>query len=409
MLDKSSQEVELQLNIIETETIEQVELIKKVIIIFIITLTLHLFLNTKVLAENSNIEPNTTSEAVILIDENSGRVLYEKNPDKTMYPASLTKVATAIYAIEKGNLDDIITVSKNARKTEGTRVFLEEGEMVPLKKLIQGMLVNSGNDAAVAIAEHLDGSEEEFAKNINAYLKDIGIKNTNFENPHGLYNDNHTTTARDLAKITQYALKSKEFRTIFGMKELNWDGESWDTTIYTHHKLMREQPYEGVTGGKTGYVDQSGNTLITTATKDHMSVIAVVLKGSNQNAVYDDTIKLLDYAFTNYKPVSIPKGKEYTSNNKVFVTGKEYTFPIVKNEDFTEEITNNGLLVVRNQYHERIASIPLKATQKATFKENKENQKDTDNNIVNKSIIIAIIAILGLFFVPRFIKTFKKV
>ena len=99
------------------------------------------------------------------------------------------------------------------------------------------------------------------------------------------------------------------------MKELNWDGEAWDTTIYTHHKLMRERPYEGVTGGKTGYVDQSGNTLITTAKREDMSVIVVVLKGSNQNAVYNDTIELLDYAFTNYKQVSIPKGKEYISNN----------------------------------------------------------------------------------------------
>lgn len=323
---------------------------KKIVFFWLITLTLQLFFNSNVFAEDSEEVPNITSEAAILIDESSGRVLYEKNSDKKMYPASLTKVATAIYAIEKGKLDDIVTVSQNARNTDGTRVYLEEGEKVPLKKLIQGMLINSGNDAAVAIAEHLDGSEEEFANSINAYLKEIGLQNTNLKNPHGLFNLDHTTTTRDLAKITQYAIKNEEFRNIFGMKELNWDGEAWDTTIYTHHKLMRERPYEGVTGGKTGYVDQSGNTLITTAKREDMSVIVVVLKGSNQNAVYNDTIELLDYAFTNYKHVSIPKGKEYISNNNTFVTTKEYTFPILNNEDIIEVISNKSLLIIRNQY-----------------------------------------------------------
>ena len=381
--------------------------LKKIVFFWLITLTLQLFFNSNVFAEDSEEAPNIKSEAAILIDENSGRVLYEKNSDKTMYPASLTKVATAIYAIEKGKLDDIVTVSQNARNTDGTRVYLEEGEKVPLKKLIQGMLINSGNDAAVAIAEHLDGSEEEFANSINAYLKEIGLQNTNFKNPHGLFNPDHTTTARDLAKVTQYAIKNEEFRNIFGMKELNWDGEAWDTTIYTHHKLMRERPYEGVTGGKTGYVDQSGNTLITTAKREDMSVIAVVLKGSNQNAVYDDTVELLDYAFTNYKLVSIPKGKEYISNNNTFVTTEEYTFPILNNEDIIEEITNKNLLVIRNQYQDIIASFPINKIQEPIVIEDKKNSDNEGGNFftANKSFIISIITVLGIYFSLDFLDT----
>lgn len=130
---------------------------------------------------NAEENPKVSSVAAIVMDAKTGMVLYEKNSEKRMYPASLTKVATAIYALEKGNLDDIVTVSKEARQVEGTRVYLEEGEKVPLRKLIQGLLINSGNDAGVAIAEYLDGSIEKFAENLNNYLYKIGAKNTTFE------------------------------------------------------------------------------------------------------------------------------------------------------------------------------------------------------------------------------------
>ncbi|MGG3781434.1 D-alanyl-D-alanine carboxypeptidase family protein [Schinkia azotoformans] len=349
--------------------------------------------------------PNLTSESVILIEESSGRILFEKNSDSKMYPASLTKVATAIYAIERGNLKDIVTVSKNARQVDGTRVYLEEGEKVSLKKLIEGLLINSGNDAGVAIAEHLDGSEEEFAISINAYLKEIGVQNTHFENPHGLFNADHTTTARDLAKITQYAMKNEEFRNIFGTKELKWDGEAWDTTLYTHHKLMRERPYEGVTGGKTGYVDESGNTLITTAKRGDLSVIAVVLKGQSQDAAYSDTVKLLDYAFTNYKLVSIPKGKEYKLINNTFITKQKYSFPISNNEEIIEKIENATNLVIRNQSQELVASFPIYKIQKQVPIEDQQKWDEKEEELVkveaNNFFFISAIAVFGIYFFTK--------
>ncbi len=231
---------------------------------------------SEALAQSDISPPTTRSKAVIMIDSKTGTVLYEKNSNKKMYPASLTKIATAIYAIETGNLEDVVTVSQKARNTVGTRVYLEEGEQVSLKKLIQGLLINSGNDAGVAIAEHLSGSVERFSSDLNQYLKNvIGVQNTNFENPHGLFHPNHVTTAEDLAKITQYAIKNEVFRRIFGTEELKWNGEGWDTTLYSHHKLMRQKGYEWITGGKTGYVDQSGFTLATTAEKQDLSVILI--------------------------------------------------------------------------------------------------------------------------------------
>ncbi|WML40166.1 serine hydrolase [Neobacillus sp. OS1-2] len=192
------------------------------------------------------------SEGAVLLDSDTGAVLYAKNANEKMYPASLTKIATAIYAIEKGNLGGIVTVSKNAASQDGTRVYLNEGEQAPLQKLIQGMLINSGNDAAMAIAEHLDGTVDHFAENLNNYLKNnIGVNNTHFTNPNGLFDENHYTTAMDLAIITNYAIKNPVFAEIFGTKVLEWQGQSWASTLYTHHRMLKgELPYPEVTGGR---------------------------------------------------------------------------------------------------------------------------------------------------------------
>lgn len=332
---------------------------KKIVNVFAISFIILMFASTNVRAEEE--KPKIESKGFIVMDESSGRVLYEKNSDERMYPASLTKVATAIYAIETGNLEDIVTVSERARNADGTRVYLEEGEKVPLKKLIQGLLINSGNDAGVAIAEHISGSVEEFANRLNVYLKGIGLQNTHFKNPHGLFDPDHVTTAKDLAKITQYAMKNEEFRAIFGTKELKWEGQTWNTTLFTHHKLMREKPYDGVTGGKTGYVDESGNTLITTATREDLSVIAVVLQAPSQLTAYSDTVALLDYAFKEFDLVDIPIGKEYKQNKHTYVTNQNYSFPISHDEQISEKVTGDGNLevTIHNQNEDFITILPL--------------------------------------------------
>ncbi|WP_019153620.1 D-alanyl-D-alanine carboxypeptidase family protein [Robertmurraya massiliosenegalensis] len=379
------------------------QIAKKTLSIFIIPILLNLAIQSNTFADKPNEDPKILSEAAILIEESSGRVLYEKNADHLMYPASLTKVATAIYAIEKGNLEDLVTVSERARQVDGTRVYLEVGEKVSLRKLIQGLLINSGNDAGVAIAEYLDGSEEEFAASLNAYLQGIGLNRTHFVNPHGLFNPNHTTTARDLAIMTQYSMKNADFREIFGIRDLKWDGEVWDTTIYNHHKLMRERPYEGITGGKTGYVDESKHTLITTAKRGNMSVIAVVLKGQSQDIIYNDTVELLDYAFNNFELVAIPKGKEYSLNGKKFITNEMYSFPITNNEEITEEITKEGLLEIKNQFQEKIVTFPIREMKTPEIKKEKQMTEEKAGNFgsLNSVTFIVVIGIVSSFIFLR--------
>lgn len=285
---------------------------KKVTIIFLITLLFHYVSSISVSAED-NIDLNTVikSESVILIDAKTGYPIYEKQSHKQMYPASITKLVTAIVALEAANPEEIVTVSENARNVEGTRVYLEEGEKAPLEKLLLGMIINSGNDAAVAIAEHIDGSVAQFAHRMNMFVREkVGVEDTTFTNPHGLFDVNHYTTASDMAEITRYALKNEKFTEMIGTETLEWDGESWDTTLITHHKLFSVMPYEGIIGGKNGYVQKSGQTLVTVAEREGVRLIAVTLNASGKNQSYKDTTKLLDYGFEHYDPTLIPADVE---------------------------------------------------------------------------------------------------
>ena len=244
---------------------------------------------------------NIKSEAAVVLDSETGALLFAKNPEERLYPASLTKIATAIYAIEKGDLDDIVTISGNAANQKGTRVYLKKGEKIPLKILIQGMLIHSGNDAAMAVAEHLDGNVKRFANNLNNYLiNSIGVNNTHFTNPNGLFDPTHYTTAMDLAIITNYAIKNPVFSEIFGTKKFIWNGVSWKTTLFTRHLMLKgEIPYPGITGGKTGFVEESKSTLATTADNGKIKLTAIALKAANKKIIYKDTEKLLDYCFNN--------------------------------------------------------------------------------------------------------------
>jgi len=244
-------------------------------------------------------ELHLESEAAILIDAKTGQILYNKNASKHMYPASITKMITGLVAIEQGDLTESVLISKEATEVIGTSVYLLEGEEVELKRLVQGLLINSGNDAGLAIAEHLAGSEWNFSMEMNDFVKTkIGVQNSNFTNPHGLFDWNHYTTAYDMAKIAQYAMQNDIFREIVGTKELEWNGEGWETTLYNHHRLLGY--FEGVTGIKNGYVSRSGFTLVTSAERDDVELIAVTLSAPSSQMGYNDTIALLDEGFENY-------------------------------------------------------------------------------------------------------------
>ncbi|MBU7595804.1 D-alanyl-D-alanine carboxypeptidase family protein (plasmid) [Metabacillus halosaccharovorans] len=389
---------------------------KKLLIITILIMSSNIFLPMQALSsthfENSI---DIQSEAAILIEQDSGEILFQKNAQTKMYPASLTKIATAIYAIDKADLNEITTVSKNATEAEGTRIYLEEGETITLKKLIQGLLINSGNDAGIAIAEHIDGSIEKFSKNLNSYLsEEIGVENTNFTNPHGLFNENHVTTAEDLAKITKYAIKNKVFREIFGTKELEWKDQKWETTLFSHHKLMRERPYNGVTGGKTGYVDQSGHTLVTTASKGDLNLIAVTLAASSQPIAYNDTVSLLDYGFNNFMTVTIAQGEEYSLNNIKYRSPQDYYYTIQKEVEAKHRINSEGKLEVINSSNELLSLFELEKIieKKVPGKiSNTNNNRELSNSKLEThlSILMVISALSAFILISLFYNDIRKI
>lgn len=245
--------------------------------------------------------PALQAEAALLMEAQSGQILYSKNPDKKLYPASITKILTGIIAIESGKLDETVTVSRNAVHAGGTRVYLEEGEQKSLKDLVYGMLINSGNDAAVAVAEHVGGSVEGFAKMMNEKARELGAVHSNFVNPSGMPDEEHVTTARDMALIARYAMKNETFREIVGTKEYPWEGESWQPgNIVNHNRLLWD--YEGATGVKNGYTDDAQQTFVATSERDGQKLIAVALKvpGASKN-IYRDLTNMMDYGYNDFE------------------------------------------------------------------------------------------------------------
>ncbi|WP_407921125.1 D-alanyl-D-alanine carboxypeptidase family protein [Brevibacillus migulae] len=292
--------------------------------------------------------PQVNGESAILIDAKTGTIIYEKNANTPMYPASITKIATGIYAIENGNPDDVVTVSKNARYVEGTRVYLGEGEQVPLRKLEYGLLMHSGNDAAIAIAEHMEGSEAKFAEKLNQYLAEtVGVEKTHFTNPHGLHDENHYTTASDMAKIARYAMKNETFRTIVGTLRLPWDGKEWKSELNNHNKLLRD--YEGATGIKNGFTDQAMHTLVGSAKRGDTEFIAVTMKTSTSALAYKDVRTLLDYGFAHYETKMVTKhGTIYKDqgSKQEYVVDEDLYVTAPLGASIETNVTQSGQLIV---------------------------------------------------------------
>lgn len=273
-------------------------------------------------AKQSEPPPPIAGEAGIVMDVVTGKVLYEKNAHIPLEPASTTKIMTAILALEKGNLSDIVVTSKEPPLAEGTRIYLEEGEKLTLEQMLYGMLLNSGNDAAIAIAEHISGSVEAFVQMMNEKARDIGAKNTTFVNPNGLSENGHLTTAYDLALISRYALINfPEFRKIVSTKtaEIPWQGQDWDRQLINLNKLLWN--YDDADGIKTGYTSTAGSTLAASATRDGWQLISVILK-SDAN-ILPNSAALLDYCFANFEIRSV-----MNKNTRIVKENVKYGNPV---------------------------------------------------------------------------------
>ena len=260
--------------------------------------------------------PQIYSEAGIVMDADSGAILYAKNIDNPHYPASITKILTGLVALENSELTDIVTVKQedvNFIKKGDNHIGLKVGEEITMKDALHGTLLASGNEVAHAVASSIGGGYEEFLVLMNEKAKELGCQNSNFTNTHGLHDENHYTSARDMALIGAAAIKNSDFREITGtlqytIPETNITNET--RTFQQHHRMLfsgRSQYYKYCVGGKTGYTDDALNTLVTFATKDDVNLVAVVLRTHGSGNTYVDTKAMLDYAFENFSKVQVSK------------------------------------------------------------------------------------------------------
>lgn len=242
------------------------------------------------------------AKSEILIEAKTGRVLYESNAHEALPMASTTKVMTALVALENGNLNDMVTAGKNAYGVPGTSIYLGLGEQLTLEQMLYGLMLASGNDAAVAIAEHIGGSIEDFCRMMTQRAAEIGCENTVFTTPHGLPADGHHTTAWDLALIAREAMKSPAFREIVSTQRasLPWADHEYDRVLTNKNKLL--STYAGALGVKTGYTKAAGRCLVFAAERDGLELIGVVL---NCPDWFDEAAALLDKGFDNWQMITV--------------------------------------------------------------------------------------------------------
>lgn len=248
-------------------------------------------------------KPTISSEAAILFHSNTGEVLFGQNENKKYYPASITKIMTALLVLERAGVNDTVVYSKSATtnlESGAVTLSLSEGDKVSVKDSLYGLMLKSANDVANGLAEHVSGSVSAFAKLMNERAKSLGANNTNFANPHGLNSDSHLTTAKDMALITREAVKNPTLRAIMGTTSYTFPAvqKAGVTTVKMGHKMLYASDsryYKDVIGGKTGYTSKAGNTLVTVAERGGQQLIVVILKSKNTH--YADTKALLDYGF----------------------------------------------------------------------------------------------------------------
>lgn len=282
----------------------------------IVILTIILFI---LLPNSAFAQPNISSPAAILIDGSSGQILYSKNIDQKNFPASITKIMTALLLIEDGNLDKVVKINKNVPdliEPGSSQIYLIPGEELTREQLLNALLIDSANDAAVAIAQDVAGSVDKFSNRMNEKAKSLGAKNTHFVNPHGLHDENHYTSPRDMALIAKKAMKNPLFRKIVSTERYIIPTTNKQETryLYTSNRLIRNTTYknyyyEKAIGIKTGYTRDANFTLVGGAKEGERELISVVMN-SNGVDVYKDTHKLFDFGFDGFMTkIALEKGK----------------------------------------------------------------------------------------------------
>ena len=257
-------------------------------------------------------ELNLNARSCIVLDRLSKKILYGKNETSKVKMASTTKIMTATIIIENCDLNQTVEVSKKAAGTGGSRLGLKTGDKITIRDLLYGLMLCSGNDAAIALAEAAAGSVQDFSKLMNSKAKELGLENTNFESPHGLDSDNHYTTAYELAILSDYALKNTTFFNIVGTKSYTVTINGYPKNLNNTNELLGN--LNGVYGIKTGFTNGANRCLVTACKRNNMDIICVVLGCNTKKFRTTDSIKLIEYAFKNFEYVDISKKIEEEFN-----------------------------------------------------------------------------------------------
>lgn len=327
--------------------------------------------------------PTIAASAYMLMDYDSGKVLAENNADVKLAPASLTKIMSVYVVfreISNGHLhlDDLVTISQKAWQTAGSRMFIEVGNQVKVQDLLLGVIIQSGNDASVALAEHIAGDETTFADMMNQHAERLGMKNSHFEDSNGLPIDNHYTTARDLAILTRALIKEfPDYYRWFSQKEFTYNN------IVQHNRNQLLSRDETVDGVKTGFTDAAGYCLVASALRNNMRLISVVMGASSPNARANENQNLLNYGFRFFEAHKLYSGKTSLSEARIW-KGDTKNIPLGLTEDLF-------VTIPRRRYDDLKAVITIDKKITAPVKEGTKlgtvNVTLKDEQVVSKDLI----------------------
>lgn len=375
--------------------------------------------------------PHIYSEAGIVMDIDSGAILYAKNIDNPHYPASITKILTALVALEHNELTDIVTITPedyNFLERGDNHIGLKNEEEITMEDALHGTLLASGNEVAHAVASNTEGGYDNFIQLMNEKCEELGCTNSNFTNSHGLHDDEHYTSARDMALIGAAAFQNPDFRRItstlqYTIPVTNVTNET--RTFQNHHKMLfewRSQYYEYCVGGKTGYTNDALNTLVTFATKDDMNLVAVVLRTHGSGNIYVDTRAMLDYAFANFTKVSVTvdsveeTGLKSVEKDAYVMIPEGITFDQLEcsvekptelgdktgkvTYTYEGQVVGGFEMTVTDEYYNKLHGI----------EEVKEEQKKSNSvlSIVLKILLVVIIVIAVLFLALLVFVTYRR-
>lgn len=299
---------------------------------------------------------DVSAKGAVLIDAENQNIVYQKNADTVLPMASTTKIMTAILVIENCDLNSVIKIPKEACGIEGSSIYLQEGEKLTISDLLYALLLESANDASVALAYATCGELDGFVSLMNEKAYELGLENTHFTNPHGLDDSEHYTTALDLAKIAAYALKNPVFSEICSTyKHLiplnNGDGTR---VLINHNKLLRL--YDGACGVKTGFTKKCGRCLVSCAEVDGVKLVAVTLNAPND---WNDHKKMLDYGFSRLKSVTLCEGGDYTVLLNV-INGTKDSILSANYDTFKITLENDNINITAKTEYDRLLSAPVK-------------------------------------------------